>query len=168
MHGSYQMRSIPRLCCITCLVAFLGLPGCTNGWHLTRDDPQLPAKRPEYDQVAETHTDKQSRSLKTTRMSEWDCEIPDSLLVEFPCSIDNDQQWRPVWEVCHSGRPLPLVDFEKNVIRLEFWDAADSNDHGSYFYPNPDGSIHSTSASTLIGFEPSNNTKIEFYVVSRN
>jgi hypothetical protein len=162
------MRSVPRLCCITCLVACLGLPGCTTGWHATSEDHQLQAKSPEFDDAAKVHTDKQSRNLKATRMTEWNCEIPDSRQVELIGSIDNYKQLRQVWDVCHPDVPLPEVDFEKNVICLEFWDAADLNGHGCDFYRKPDGSIQSEAISTAVYYEPSDNTKIEFYVVSRN
>lgn len=162
------MRSIARLCNMTLLGAGLGLAGCTSGLHLAREDPQLQAKSPEYEQVAETHTRKPSRRLWATRMTEWDCEIPYSRQCELIGTIDNLTQLRQVWVVCHPDKELPEVDFEKNVIRLQMIDAADGNSRGSYFYREPDGSIQAETITTTMYCKPNENTKVEFYVVSRN
>ena len=162
------MRPIAQLCSITVFVACLGLPGCTTGWHATSEDHQVQAKSPEFDDSAKKHTDKKSRNLKANRMSEWDCEIHDSRQSELIGTIDNLTQLRQVWGVCHPDKQLPEVDFKMNVICLQMFDAADGNSHGSYFYREPDGSIHAETISTTKYCEPNENTKVQFYVVSRN
>ncbi|HKB38370.1 MAG TPA: hypothetical protein VKD72_18145 [Gemmataceae bacterium] len=78
-----------------------------------------------------------------------------------------EADWKAVWARVNPREKLPAVDFTKHFLLISTQDAADPNRRGASAVKDDKGIVTLNEVSTLIGFEPSEQTIYRFYKVSR-
>lgn len=81
--------------------------------------------------------------------------------------IATEADWKAAWGKINPEGKAPAVDFAKHFLLVSSHDAADPNRRFVNLVKDAKGILSVTIGSTLIGFEPSNQTVFEFYKVSR-
>lgn len=81
--------------------------------------------------------------------------------------IAAEEKWKEVWEKVGGKEKLPKVDFAKHILLVTEKDAADPNRGSATVSKDDKGAVTVNMISTLIGFEPSGQTKYTFHKVSR-
>jgi hypothetical protein len=102
------------------------------------------------------------------------------ILDQFQGTVANDQKpdlktgfvategaWKEVWAKVNPKDQLPPVDFAKHFLLVSAQDAADPNRRRASILKNDKGVVTVSEISTLIGFQPSDQTIYRFYKVSR-
>src|SRR5262245_14779100 len=81
--------------------------------------------------------------------------------------VATEAKWKDVWEKVNPKEKLPKVDFTKHFLLVMDRDAVDPNRTNVEVLRDKKGTVGLGGFSTLIGFEPSNQTKYSFFKVSR-
>ena len=81
--------------------------------------------------------------------------------------IADAEEWNRVYRVFSAEGKIPQVDFTKHFVVVSTHDKADPNRRGVTIVKNAKGTVAVRIISTLIGFQPSNETVYTFYVVPR-
>jgi hypothetical protein len=76
-------------------------------------------------------------------------------------------KWKEVWAKVNPKEKIPKVDFTKHFLLVMERDAVDPNRVSVEVLKNKKGTVGVGGISTLIGFEPSNQSTYRFYKVSR-
>ena len=81
--------------------------------------------------------------------------------------IASEAEWKEVWAKINPKEKLPAVDFAKHFLLVTTKDPADPNKGGLSVFKDDKGVVNLTVISTLIGFQPSDQTTYRFHKVSR-
>lgn len=81
--------------------------------------------------------------------------------------IATEAKWKEVWEKLKAKEEMPKVDFAKHILLVTEKDAADPNRGSVTVVKDDKGAVTVNMISTLIGFQPSGQTKYTFHKVSR-
>jgi hypothetical protein len=81
--------------------------------------------------------------------------------------IASEAEWKTVWAKVNPKEKLPAVDFAKHLLLVTTKDSADPNKGSISVLKDDKGVVRVNEISTLIGFDPSNQTIYRFHKVSR-
>lgn len=81
--------------------------------------------------------------------------------------IAAEAEWKQVWAKVQPKEKLPAVDFAKHFLVVSTQDAADPNRRSASVLKDDKGIVTVSELSTLIGFQPSEQTIYRFYKVAR-
>lgn len=166
------MHSVSWFCRIAASLLFLTSQGCQMDSKLlsARNGEETDGQAFKNDENAysEQPEANESRHVTADLMNDWEAVIDDSHHHKLVNPIRNARQLKQVWAICHPDKVVPDVDFDRNWVYLCASDAGDPNKRGMYFDRQADGTIRSQVITTLIGHEPTERTKVQFYVVQLN
>ncbi|MGF1581983.1 MAG: hypothetical protein ACFCD0_21870 [Gemmataceae bacterium] len=81
--------------------------------------------------------------------------------------VAKEASWTKMWKKLAPKGQAPKVDFSKQLVLVLVRDAADPNRINVTIRKNKEGVVELLAITTLIGFQPSDQRKFLFYVVSR-
>lgn len=102
-------------------------------------------------------------------LDRFEMTVDNQIKPKIPANfVASEKQWQEIWKTVNPKLEAPKVDFKKNLVLVESYDKADPNRRRVSVMRDAKGVVNVMAMSTLIGFQPSNETKFEFYVVSRD
>lgn len=144
----------------------LTLVGCTSAVELAMDkeDKQFERHTRESQQPEEDFPVK----IMATHREDWECVVPNTQVGEYPESIVSADQWTQLWTRWQPEKAIPDVDFKTSMVCVISRDAGDGNSWGVMFYREADGTITRQCLSTAMGYSPTDQTAIRFYLVPKH
>lgn len=112
----------------------------------------------------------QAPKTKTLKVEKkWEIVVPKAAAdkVKSKTFVATANAWKKWWKELQGKKELPKVDFKKSMLLLSFKDAADPNRGSMTIRLNDKGHLEVLSLSTLIGFRPSDMTKITISQIPR-
>lgn len=156
-----SLSDIPLILCLT-LAACASLSESLS--ETARREPKDHSAKSVQRQVGEN----KSSEIDAVLMPEWRCEIPNALVGNPNPYVEDAEQWSQLWTRWQPGKAVPDVDFKNSAVFVSISDAGDPN-HKSYtFFRNPDGTIRPEELSTLVGYDSTDRSAIQFHILERN
>jgi hypothetical protein len=112
---------------------------------------------------AAAQSEKQMTILKTFQITVANDKKPE-LKTGF---IATERDWKRIWAHLNPIEELPAIDFTEHFLLVGTQDAADPNQQNTVVLKDDEGVVLLSGETTLIGFEPSDQTIYRFHKLTR-